>query len=107
VGQRYQQHRHSVVGAWDWRGQADPLDAPPGAAARRLPVLRGRRRAEHGAPAMTAEELAKKIGELSPANRLRLAAEMIDKGQYSLARPIIKTIGYELDAVHLLGGKLK
>jgi len=56
---------------------------------------------------MTAEELAKKIGELSPANRLRLAAEMIDKGQYSLARPIIKTIGYELDAVHLLGGKLK
>jgi hypothetical protein len=56
---------------------------------------------------MTAEELAKKIGELSPANRLRLAAEMIDKGQYSLARPIIKTIGYELDAVYLLGGKLK
>lgn len=54
---------------------------------------------------MNADEIAEKIKALSPADRLRLAADMIDKGRYSLARPIVKTIGYELDAVHLLGGK--
>lgn len=48
------------------------------------------------------EELAKKIQLMKPADRLKVAAGLIERGAYSTAEPIVGMVYRELQALSLL-----
>lgn len=49
------------------------------------------------------EALRDRILEMPPADRLRLAAELIDRGSYAHAEPIVRHVADELTALRLFG----
>jgi hypothetical protein len=55
--------------------------------------------------AMTVEQIANKVKALKPADRLRLAAELIDLGKYDHAEPVVRMVADELTAVRLMRGR--
>ena len=47
-------------------------------------------------------ELKRKIGNLSPANRLRLCAELLECGEYEIVETLAGNVVKELRAVRLV-----
>lgn len=53
--------------------------------------------------ATNVEALAERVKNMSGADRLRLAAGLIDRGALDLAEPIVKMVADDLAAIRLLG----
>ena len=51
----------------------------------------------------TVSALAAQVKALSPADRLRLAATLIERGNYAVARPIVASVSDELTILTLFG----
>lgn len=54
---------------------------------------------------MTPEELAERIEEMSPPDRLRLAAELLEERSPFLALSLVRKVELELSTALLLGGR--
>lgn len=53
--------------------------------------------------ATNVEALAERVKNMSGADRLRLAAGLIDRGALDLAQPIVQMVADDLAAIRLLG----
>jgi hypothetical protein len=58
-------------------------------------------------PPVDLDALAEKVKRLSPADRLRLAADLIERGRIELAQPIVSRTAGEIELLHIMAAAKK
>ena len=58
-------------------------------------------------PPVDLDALAEKVKRLSPADRLRLAADLIERGRIELAQPIVSRTADEIELLRIMAAAKK